>query len=56
VVKPESQNFLLLLFGKNYGIYLITGYLPDGYLPSIHWVFTYANTLQVFTSGFLRFP
>jgi len=37
--KPESKNFLLLLFGKKYGIYLklsiylITGYLPDGYLP-----------------------
>ena len=40
--KPESKNFLLLLFGKNYGIYLnlgiylIIGYLPDGYLPGIY--------------------
>jgi len=37
--KPKSKNFLLLLFGKNYGIYvkrLITGYLPDGYLPGIY--------------------
>jgi len=55
--KPESKNILLLLFGKKtmvftlkLGIYLITGYLRDGYLPVIYWVFTLTGIyLMVFT-------
>jgi len=43
--KPESKNFLLSLFGKNCGIYLITGHLPDGYLPGTYWVFTLSGYL-----------
>ena len=34
--KPESKNFLLLLFGKNYGILLKRGI----YLMGIYPVFT----------------
>ena len=35
----KSKNFLLLLFGKNYGIYLKTGYLLNNWVFS-WWVFT----------------
>jgi len=45
-----------MAFTQKLDICLLTGYLPDGHLPGIYWVFTYVNTLQVFTSGFLRFP
>ena len=53
--KPESKNFLLLLFGKNYGIYLKTGHLLN------NWVFTWWYLPGIYlgkylTSGFLRFP
>jgi len=60
-----------MVFTEKLGIYLITGYLPDGclpgmgiysnwvstwlYLPGIYWVFTYVNTLHVFTSEFYVF-
>ena len=42
----KVKTFYFYSLGKNYGIYLklgiylITGYLPDGYLPGIYRVFT----------------
>jgi len=34
-----------MVFTLKPGIYLITGYLPDGYLPGIYWVFTLTGYL-----------
>jgi len=34
-----------MVFAQKLGIYLITGYLPHGYLLGIYWVFTLTGHL-----------